>query len=58
MRGNLTVFVSGLLVLGIMLPLVLTYLLLLTFFVGVVNPLGHAYRIARYGIQTEPLELV
>jgi ATP/ADP translocase len=56
MRGNLIILASGLLVLAILSPLVMLYTLALAFWVAVVNPLGHVYRIARYGIQSDPLE--
>jgi hypothetical protein len=53
MRGNLVVLLSGLMLLAILLPLVAFYLCALAFYIVVVNPLGHVYRIVRYGIQSE-----
>ncbi len=57
MRDNLVVLLSAPCMLAILLPVMAVYALALTFYVAVANPLGHAYRIVRYGIQSDEHQL-
>ncbi len=57
MRGNLAVLVSAPLILAILLPTIAVYALSVAVYVALVNPLGHCYRIVRYGIQSDEHQL-
>jgi hypothetical protein len=56
MRDSLVVLMSAPFMLAILLPVLATYVLTLMVYVAVANPLGHVYRIARYGIQSPAAE--
>lgn len=58
MKDNVMLLLSGLVFIAILSPVLTVYAFLLVLQVVAVNPLTHAYRIFRYGIQYEPHELV